>query len=100
MRASLVHDTPREHHRLWFAGIAYLLSVSLLIWLCIAMYEKKFTSSTDVTVMADRAGLQLARFGEVRLHGALVGYVKGIESGGERAKITLSLKPDSARTIP
>ncbi len=100
MLASLVHDTPREHHRLWFAGVAYVVSVCLLIGLCIAMYEKKFTSSTDVTVMADRAGLQLARFGDVRLHGALVGYVKGIESDGKRAKITLSLKPDAARTIP
>jgi phospholipid/cholesterol/gamma-HCH transport system substrate-binding protein len=50
--------------------------------------------------MADRAGLQLARFGDVRMHGALVGYVKKIESDGKEAEITLSLRPAAARTIP
>ena len=29
-----------------------------------------------VTVKADRAGLQLARFGDVRLNGVLVGQVR------------------------
>jgi phospholipid/cholesterol/gamma-HCH transport system substrate-binding protein len=100
MLANLMHDTPRERRRLLFAGVANFVAIALMIWLCVALYEKKFTASTDVTVMADRAGLQLARFGDVRLHGALVGYVKKIESDGERAKITLSLQPNAARTIP
>ena len=42
------------------------------IALSIASYAKKFTDVTTITVQADRAGLQLARFGDVRLHGALV----------------------------
>jgi phospholipid/cholesterol/gamma-HCH transport system substrate-binding protein len=100
MLVNLVHDTPREHRRLWVAGIAYLAALSLLVSLAIAVYDKKFTSSTTVTVMADRAGLQLARFGDVRMHGALVGYVKKIESDGKEAEITLSLRPAAARTIP
>lgn len=100
MLANLVHDTPHEHRRLSLAGIAYLVTISLLIALSIAVYDKKFTSSTDVTVMADRAGLQLSKFGDVRLHGALVGYVKKIESNGEKAEITVSLRPNAARTIP
>jgi phospholipid/cholesterol/gamma-HCH transport system substrate-binding protein len=100
MLVNLVHDTPREHHRLWLAGIVNLVSVSLLIALAIAVYDKKFTSSTTVTVMADRAGLQLSRFGDVRLHGALVGYVKSIESDGKLAEITVSLRPEAARSIP
>ncbi len=98
--ANIIHDSPAEHRRLWFAGIANFVVISLMIWFCIALYDKKFTNSTDVTVMADRAGLQLARFGDVRMHGALVGHVKKIESDGKLAEITLSLKPDSARTIP
>ena len=100
MYANIIHDSPAEHRRLWFAGIANLVVISLMIWFCIALYNKKFTNSTDVTVMADRAGLQLARFGDVRLHGALVGHVKKIESDGKQAKITLALDPDSARSIP
>jgi phospholipid/cholesterol/gamma-HCH transport system substrate-binding protein len=100
MLTNLVHDTPREHHRLWLAGVVNIVTISLLIALAIAFYNKTFTSSTTVTVMADRAGLQLARFGDVRMHGALVGYVKKIESDGKEAEITLSLRPEAARTIP
>ncbi|WP_332662602.1 MCE family protein [Aeromicrobium sp.] len=99
MLVNLVHETPGEHRRLWVAGVAYLATMALLIALSIAVYEKKFTSSTTVTVMADRAGLQLARFSDVRLHGALVGHVKEIENNGTHAEITLSLKPDAARHI-
>ena len=100
MLVNLVHDTPREHRRLWVAGVAYLVSIALLIGLSIAIYNKAFTTSTNVTVVADRAGLQLARFSDVRLHGALVGHVKSIASDGKRARITLALDPASARTIP
>ena len=99
MLTNLVHDTPREHRRLWIAGVVNIVTISMLIALAIAFYHKTFTSSTTVTVMADRAGLQLARFGDVRMHGALVGYVKKIESDGKEAEITLSLRPAAARTI-
>lgn len=100
MLVNLVHDTPREHRRLWLAGVINVVVISLLIALSIAIYDKKFTPSTTVTVMADRAGLQLSRFGDVRLHGALVGHVKGIDSNGKQAEITLALDPGVARTIP
>lgn len=100
MLANLVHDTPQEHRRLWVAGVINIVTIAMLVALAIAFYNKSFTSSTNVTVMADRAGLQLARFGDVRMHGALVGYVKKIESDGKEAEITLSLRPAAARTIP
>lgn len=100
MLVNVFHDSPGEHRRLLLAGIAFLVSLALLVALSIAIYDKKFTSATTVTVMADRAGLQLARFGDVRLHGALVGYVEKIDSDGRRAVITVKLRPEAARTIP
>ena len=100
MLVSVFHDSPREHRRLQLAGVALIASMALLIYLSIAIYDKKFTDSTTVTVKAERAGLQLARFGDVRMHGALVGRVKSIESDGRQAVITLSLRPDAARAIP
>ncbi|GAA3521983.1 MCE family protein [Aeromicrobium panaciterrae] len=100
MLANLIHDTPAERRRLAVAGVAFMVSIALMIWLCIALYNKQFTRSTDVTVMAERTGLQLAKFGDVRMHGALVGNIKKIESTGEQAKITLSLRPEAARNIP
>ena len=100
MLVNVFHDSPGEHRRLVMAGIAAMVSIVLLLALSIAIYDKKFTNSTTVTVMADRAGLQLAKFGDVRLHGALVGRVDSIDSDGRRARITLSLRPDAARAIP
>jgi phospholipid/cholesterol/gamma-HCH transport system substrate-binding protein len=100
MLVNLFHDTPREHRRLQVAGVAFVVSMAMLIALSIALYDKKFTNTTDVTVMADRAGLQLARFGDVRLHGALVGRVDKISSNGQKAVIKVKLRPEAARVIP
>ena len=100
MLVNIFHDSRREHARLLVAGVAFLASIVLLIGLSIAIYNKKFTASTDVTVVADKAGLQLARFGDVRMYGALVGHVKEIDSDGERAVITISLRPKAAEKVP
>jgi phospholipid/cholesterol/gamma-HCH transport system substrate-binding protein len=100
MLVNIFHDSPWEHRRLQLAGVALIASMAMLVALSIAIYDKKFTNTTDVTVMADRAGLQLAKFGDVRMHGALVGRVSKIESDGQKAKITLSLSPKAARVVP
>ena len=97
---NIEHDTPAEHRRLLVAGIAYTLGMVLLIGLSVAIYQKAFTPVTMVTVKADRAGLQLARFGDVRLHGVLVGQVRSISQDGKQAQIRLGLRPSAARTIP
>ena len=100
MLVNVFHDTPWEHRRLQLAGVVLIVTMALLLGLSIAIYNKKFTNFTTVTVKADRAGLQLAKFGDVRLHGALVGRIASIKSDGKQAVITLSLSPDAARTIP
>lgn len=100
MLVNIFHDNPGEHRRLMLAGVCYFLVIAMLIALSIAIYDKKFTRSTTVTVMADQAGQQLSRFGDVRMHGALVGHVEKITSKGNQAEITLSLRPDAARAIP
>ena len=100
MLVNVFHDSPREHRRLQLAGVVLIASMVSLIWLSIAIYDKKFEDSTKVTVMAERAGLQLARFGDVRLHGALVGRVDSIGSDGRLAKITVALRPEAAQAIP
>jgi phospholipid/cholesterol/gamma-HCH transport system substrate-binding protein len=100
MLVNVFHDTPWEHRRLQLAGVVLVATLVLLVGLSIAIYNKKFTDFTTVTVKADRAGLQLAKFGDVRLHGALVGRVASIKSDGKQAVITLSLSPEAAKTIP
>ncbi|MFZ0142177.1 MAG: MCE family protein [Aeromicrobium sp.] len=100
MLVNVFHDSPWEHRRLQLAGVVLIVTMALLVGLSIAIYNKKFTNFTTVTVEAERAGLQLAKFGDVRMHGALVGRVASIKSDGKQAVITLSLSPDAARTIP
>ncbi|QWF24399.1 MCE family protein [Nocardioides sp. LMS-CY] len=100
MLVNIHHDSRREHARLLVAGVAFLTAIALLIGLSIAIYNKAFDKVTTVTIQADRAGLQLARFGDVRLHGALVGQVRAIDQDGSQAVITVALEPDEARQIP
>lgn len=100
MLVNIHHDTPDEHRRLFVAGIAFMVVIALLLGLSIAIYQKAFTPTTMVTVKADRAGLQLTKFGDVRLHGVLVGQVRGVSQDGKEASIKIGLKPAAAEKIP
>ena len=100
MLVNIHHDSTKEHNRLLLAGIGFLLSIALLLWLSVAIYNKEFDRVTMVTVKADRAGLQLAKFGDVRLNGALVGQVREVTQDGEEAEIHIALQPDAAEQIP
>lgn len=93
-------NDPREEVRLLLAGVAYLVVVALLGALSIAIYTKQFDTVTTVTLQADRAGLQLAKYGDVRYDGVLVGQIRDIDQTGDKAIIRLGLDPDAARSLP
>jgi phospholipid/cholesterol/gamma-HCH transport system substrate-binding protein len=94
------HDSKREHNRLLVAGIVFLTCIALLVALSIAVYQKRFEKVTMVEIHADRAGLQLARFGDVRIHGVLVGQVRSVSQDGKEAVIEVALDPAAAADIP
>lgn len=100
MLSNIVHDTAAEHRRLQIAGVAFLTLMVALVSLSIAIYNKAFVSSTDVTVLADRAGLQLPKFGDVRMHGVIVGQIRSVTDDGKEAVIKLALDPRLADEIP
>ena len=100
MLVNIHHDSKWEHNRLLIAGVAFLAVIALLIGLSIAIYQKAFEKNTMITIQADRAGLQLAKFGDVRVNGALVGQVRSIEQNGKNAEITVALQPEAADEIP
>ena len=100
MLVNIHHDSKREHNRLLVAGIVFLTVIAVLIGLSIAIYQKTFERNTMITIQAERAGLQLAKFGDVRVNGALVGQVRGIEQDGKNAEITVALRPEAAEAIP
>ena len=100
MLVNLHHGSRAEHTRLLVAGVAFLTVIATLIAFSIAIYQKAFEQVTMVTIKADRAGLQLPKFGDVRIHGVLVGQVRQIAQDGEQASIQVALQPDEARQIP
>src|SRR3954464_15320755 len=100
MLVNIHHDSKREHTRLLVAGVVFLTVIALLIGLSIAVYAKKFDRVTMVTIHADRPGLQLARFGDVRINGVLVGQVRSVGEDGKEAVIKVAVDPDEAEDIP
>ena len=100
MLVNIHHDNAREHNRLLIAGVASIVAIAVLVWFSIAIYNKDFAQVTMVTVKADRAGLQLAKFGDVRVNGALVGQVREVNQDGEQAEIKIALDPSAAEKIP
>jgi phospholipid/cholesterol/gamma-HCH transport system substrate-binding protein len=94
------HDTRREHLRLLVAGVVFVTTMALLIALSIAIYDKQFTTVTTITIRADRAGLQLTKFGDVRRNGVLIGQVRKVSEKGGEAEIEVALEPEAAREIP
>lgn len=100
MLVNIYHDSQREHRRLLVAGVAFLTAIALLVALSIAIYNKTFQSVTTVRIEAERAGLQLTKFGDVRVNGALVGQVREVGQEGERAVIEVALEPEEAERIP
>ena len=100
MLINITHDTKGEHARLFGAGVAFITVIALLVGLSIAIYNKSFSDPTMVTIKAEDAGLQLAKFGDVRRHGALVGHVREISNDGKQAVIKVALVPASAENIP
>jgi phospholipid/cholesterol/gamma-HCH transport system substrate-binding protein len=100
MLVNIHHDSKREHARLLVAGVVFLTCIVLLIAFSIAVYQKRFDRVTMVEIHADRAGLQLAKFGDVRIHGALVGQVRSVSEDGKEAVIKVALDPDAADEIP
>lgn len=100
MLMAIQRDTKAEHNKLFVSGVAFAVAIALLIWLCVAIYQKQFQTVTWVDVKADQAGLQLPRFGDVRMHGVIVGQIRKISQDGKQADIRLGLDPEQAKAIP
>ena len=100
MLVNIYHGTRVEHRRLLFYGVVFVAIIASLIGTSIAIYQKAFQPVTMVTIKADRAGLQLSQFGDVRVHGVLVGQVRAVEQDGDEASIRVGLIPEAADDIP
>ncbi|MFF9483803.1 MCE family protein [Streptomyces sp. NPDC014676] len=85
-------------HRL--AGVVFVLVPALLIWLAVAVYDKRFTDSDPVVVETGSAGNQMHPGAEVKLRGVVVGEVRAIDATGDGARLTLAMKPGALDDVP
>jgi ABC-type transporter Mla subunit MlaD len=57
-------------------GVAFLLVLALLVWLSIALYQKKFTPVAMVTLYTSSAGNEMHPGAQVMVRGVQVGEVR------------------------
>jgi len=93
------------------AGISYLVILALLLWLAVAIYDKKFTTVVLVKVKTDHTGNALRVDSDVKERGIIVGAVHSVKvdsgpNGGcptdqvTCVTVTLALDPDRVGIIP
>ena len=81
-------------------GLLFIALVTALITLSIAIYNKDFTTTVDVTLKADHTGNQLILDSDVKERGIIVGSVKAVKADGSNASVTLALDPSRIKDIP
>jgi len=82
------------------AGIVFLAVFALLIWLALALYQKRFTPVTMVTLYTSSAGNEMHVGAEVQVRGVQVGEVRQITADGTGARLELAIQPGMARQLP
>ncbi|MFG3495625.1 MCE family protein [Streptomyces sp. NPDC047928] len=86
--------------RLRLYGVVFIAVLALLLSLTVAVYQQVFTPVVRVTLEADTLGNQLEPRADVKLRGLLVGEVREVRSDGEKATLSLALKPEHIALIP
>jgi virulence factor Mce-like protein len=81
-------------------GVLFLFLVCSLIALSVAIYNKVFVRTVDVTLEADHTGNQLLVDSDVKERGIIVGSVKSVTASGTGAIVKLALNPSRVDDIP
>jgi phospholipid/cholesterol/gamma-HCH transport system substrate-binding protein len=81
------------------SGVAFLVVISLLVYLTVLLYQKRFTPVVKVDLKTDRIGNQLSAHSDVKIRGLVVGEVRSIRSNGSGADVELALNPTQASKI-
>lgn len=81
-------------------GLGYIVVIGALIWLSIAIYNRDFTTYTDVALKTGNVGSSLHDGSDVKVRGVIVGDVKDVTTDGDGAVIHLELTPAQAAQLP
>ena len=81
-------------------GVAFLVVLALLVWLSVAVYQKKFTSVAMVTLYTSSAGNEMHPGAQVMVRGVQVGEVRQITADGTGARLELAIEPSQLPMLP
>jgi virulence factor Mce-like protein len=97
----MVKEAPMVVVKRRLLGVLFIVLVASLIGLSIAIYNKAFTPTVDVTLLADHTGNQLIVDSDVKERGLIVGSVASVASDGKNgARVQLKLIPSLVEQIP
>ena len=82
------------------AGMAFFVAAGLFLWTTIAVYNKDFVRTVQVTLITDSAGNALARHADVKVRGVNVGQVRASSSERGQVVLDLAIDPGKAGLIP
>ncbi|WP_107657361.1 MCE family protein [Nocardia suismassiliense] len=86
--------------RIRLAGIAFFATAGLFLWTTVAIYNKTFVRTVEVTLVTDSAGNALARNADVKVRGVTVGEVRSSRSERGQVTLDLAIDPRKAGLIP
>lgn len=92
-------NTIRKTH-VRMAGMAFFVAAGLFLWTTIAVYNKDFVRTVQVTLITDSAGNALARHADVKVRGVNVGQVRASSSERGQVVLDLAIDPGKAGLIP
>ena len=83
------------------AGLLTVVVLTVIVAVAIGLFRGSFSRTVPVTVVADRAGLEMYPEAKVKLNGAQVGKVASIDQLPDgRAALHLAIDPGSLDVIP
>ncbi|GAA4481393.1 MCE family protein [Actinoallomurus oryzae] len=95
-----VEDSAAVKARRRLTGLAFLLVLCLLVWLSIAVYQKRFTDVAMVTLRTDSVGNEMHPHADVKMRGQVIGEVRDISADGSGARLRLALQPGALKNVP
>jgi len=93
-------NTSAAKARRRLSGVAFLLVLALLVWLSVALYQKKFTQVAMVTLYTSSAGNEMHPGAQVMVRGVQVGEVRQITADGNGARLELAIDPAQLPLLP
>ena len=82
------------------SGLALVAVMLLIVTLCLALFNKAFKPTDTVYLRTSTVGNQLAKQGDIKVRGVIVGEITSIDSDGAGAVVEMAIDPDFLPTIP